>query len=217
MDVNQEASTHTTSRGSRETMTADRNRTGQRRRGLGRGAAVAAIAVYIALGVLLVEPGADQRQGPDTTAQATEIEARDHRPSAPDFRLKDLAGGDVKLSDYRGHVVLLNFWATWSAPCRAEMPSMQRLRQGRRGDDFEILALSLDSALPPVTRFARQDYLGFPVLLDPGSLVASRYGVTSLPVSLLIDRQGRIATRIDGALDWDGPDASNAVAALLSE
>ena len=198
-------------------MPADRGSGAQRRIGLRWGAAALAIAAYVAMGAYMAGCGAGEESIPDAHARPGVSGDRDRRQPAPDFLLPDLAGNEVRLSDYRGRVVLLNFWATWCAPCRIEIPSMQRLYQTMDGGDFELLAVSADGTSPPVARFVRQYDVGFPVLLDHGFAVASHFGVAVLPVSLLIDREGRVAYRIEGAREWDGPEAIAAIRGLISE
>ncbi|MDQ7082775.1 MAG: TlpA disulfide reductase family protein [Aquificota bacterium] len=110
---------------------------------------------------------------------------------APDFRLKDLSGKEVSLSDFRGKVVLVNFWATWCPPCKEEIPIFQRVYKKYRDKGFEILAISSDSSPDPVKKFVKEYGLGFIVLYDDGS-VAQKYGIQGLPTSFLINREGKI-------------------------
>lgn len=152
----------------------------------------------------------------DEAARATS-ETVTARPAAPDFELRDLRGRDVRLSSYRGKVVVLNFWATWCAPCRVEAPSLQRLYAARGGEDLEMLAVSLDNKRDLVERFVSQYQLRFPVLLDPDRTAARAYAVNSLPVTLLIDREGRVAARIDGAHEWDDDEWQKVISGLLAE
>jgi len=122
---------------------------------------------------------------------------------AEDFSLPDLSGKVVKLSDFRGKVVFLNFWATWCPPCRAEMPSMQNLYEKLKGKDFEMLAVSLDrpgkSAVKP---FIEERNYTFRVLLDSSGKVAARYGIVSIPTTYIINKEGKIVDKIIGARDW---------------
>jgi len=126
---------------------------------------------------------------------------------APDFRVKNLRGGATTLSEYRGRVVLINFWATWCEPCRTEMPSMEALYRSQLQHDFEILAVSIDtSGAPPVRLYIEQFGFTFPVLMDDHFQVNDLYQVRVVPTSILIDRRGRVAERIPGAKDWNNPD-----------
>ncbi|WP_457600901.1 peroxiredoxin family protein [Hydrogenivirga sp.] len=110
---------------------------------------------------------------------------------APDFTLKTIDGREVSLKDYRGKVVLINFWATWCPPCRNEMPLFVRVYKRHRDKGFEILAVSTDSSLDPVKKFVKEFRINFPVLYDDKNVV-SLYGIQGLPTSFLIDREGKI-------------------------
>ncbi len=137
---------------------------------------------------------------------------------APDFQLIDLQGNWQALPDYRGKVVLLNFWATWCGPCRVEMPSMERVYQDLKDDGFAILAVSSDPQGSIVTRpFVVSQGLTFPILHDSDYRVSGRYGVRTLPMSFLIDRNGALIERVFGARDWNSPEARELLHGLLRE
>jgi peroxiredoxin len=137
---------------------------------------------------------------------------------APDFILPDLDGTPIRLSDHRGKVVLLNFWATWCPPCRAEMPSMEKLYQAYRERGLAILAISNDlSGRSAVEPFVRERGLTFPILLNPEAGVFAQYGVRGLPTSYVLDRRGRIVSGEIGARDWSSGAARDAVERLLEE
>lgn len=122
---------------------------------------------------------------------------------APEFTYEALGGGTRSLSDYRGKVVLLNVWATWCNPCREEMPSMERLYQSMKGQPFEIVAVSIDvRGAVDVDPFAKQLGLTFPILLDHNKEVSDLYQTTGVPESFIIDKNGTVAERIIGPLDW---------------
>ncbi len=130
---------------------------------------------------------------------------------APDFSLPRLDGEIVRLSDFKGKVVFLNIWATWCAPCREEMPSMEKLYQEMKGQPFEILAVSIDIlGAQAVAPFMTQLNLSFPVLLDSQGTVSRLYGTTGVPESFIIDRNGIIAAKIIGGRNWVSPDAVKA-------
>jgi len=142
-----------------------------------------------------------------------------NRP-APDFRVLDLNTGDsVSLSEeYRGSVTLVNIWATWCIPCRAEMPSMQRLYDsvGHRG--FKIAAISIDEGSPEeVVAFARELGLTFDILHDRQGTVSQRYQTTGVPESFLLDRRGILVKRVIGAHDWSSPANRGTVERLLEQ
>jgi peroxiredoxin len=122
---------------------------------------------------------------------------------APNFTFPGLDGKKVSLADYKGKVVLLNIWATWCAPCVAEMPSMQKLYQELKHEDFELLAVSVDeSGAEAITPFMEKHKLSFPVLLDPRGDIKSLYQVTGIPESFLIDKDGIIVEKVIGPRDW---------------
>lgn len=136
--------------------------------------------------------------------------------TAPAFTLTTLEGGKVSLADYRGKVVFINFWATWCAPCREEMPSMQMLweRYGER--DFVLLAVNTDSSNhKTITRFVDKHKLTYPILLDHGEEVRDAYKVIGLPVTYLIGRDGTIAGRIIAARDWSSSESIALIEHLL--
>jgi len=136
--------------------------------------------------------------------------------AAADFSVPALAGPALRLSDFKGKVVLLNFWATWCPPCKEEMPSMERLYRRYKDKGFAILAISIDAGgAGPVGPFARKLGLTFPIGLDAKQAVASQYGVPALPASFLIDRAGNTAGVALGPRDWDTRDAHAVVEALL--
>lgn len=125
---------------------------------------------------------------------------------APEFALPDLEGNQRSLSDYRGRVILLNIWATWCPPCVDEMPSMQALYEALGSEGLEILAVSIDvNGSKAVAPFAEKYGLTFPLLLDPDSRVAAAYGTTGVPESFIIDREGRLARKVIGGVDWISP------------
>ncbi len=122
---------------------------------------------------------------------------------APDFELPALSGGSLRLSELRGRVVLLNFWATWCKPCEDEMPAMERLHRQLQGQGLALLAVSVDDAPEPVEAFRRRLGLSFPILLDPGQEVSRRFQTFRFPETLLIDREGSVVDRFVGPKDWD--------------
>lgn len=112
---------------------------------------------------------------------------------APDFTLTDLQGQSVSLSDYRGQVVLLNFWATWCGPCEAEMPTLEQRYQTLQGNGFVVLGVNADESEPEVTAFVRRLNLSFPVVLDPGNKINTLYRVRGYPTTIIIAPDGTVA------------------------
>jgi peroxiredoxin len=119
---------------------------------------------------------------------------------APEISLKDLQGHEVRLSDFRGKVVLLNFWATWCKPCKEEMPAMQTSYEKLRDKGFVVLAVNELEDTDKVAQHIRDHGHTFEVVMDRNNTVANRYGVVGLPVSFLIDAQGIVRERITGSL-----------------
>ncbi len=121
----------------------------------------------------------------------------------------DLAGNRVKLADFQGRVVLLNFWATWCAPCVREMPSLDRLQAALGGRGLRVVAVSIDRKGAEVIRpFAKRLGLAHMGLYhDPKGSLFRAFGVTGLPASFVIDRDGGIAGAYAGPAEWDGPEA----------
>ncbi len=110
------------------------------------------------------------------------------------------------MKDYRGKVVFLNIWATWCPTCREEMPSMEKLYQELKGEAFEILAVSVDkTGAKAVAPFMKAHKLSFPALLDPEGTIARPYGVTGVPESFIINKEGIIEKIVIGPIDWTEP------------
>jgi peroxiredoxin len=136
--------------------------------------------------------------------------------ATPALRLADAQGRNHRLSDYRGKVVLLNFWATWCEPCRDELPSIERLRATLAGKPFVVLAVQMGGSARTARDVAEELGLRFPLLLDRDSKVSEAWGVNLLPTSILIGRDGAIAFRHAGELDWSSPASRRKVEALLA-
>ncbi len=150
----------------------------------------------------------------DPFSQLDLLRAKAPEP-APEFSVPDLTGRPLRLSGFRGQLVLLNFWATWCPPCRQEMPAMERLYQRYRDRGFTIVAVSIDTNTAAVAPFVAQYRLTFPIGLDPTSTVAEAYRARALPTTVLIDRGGHFVALALGAREWDGPAAHALIEALL--
>jgi thiol-disulfide isomerase/thioredoxin len=143
-----------------------------------------------------------------------EIEPK-HFP-APAFTLQDEAGHARSLADYRGKVVLLNFWATWCPPCRAEIPSMTQLAEELGNEpNFALVALSVDDNWATVKGFFRGQAPGFQLLLDKGGHVSEAYGTTMYPESYVIDPSGKVIAKFTGPRDWTDPAAESYFRSLV--
>jgi peroxiredoxin len=120
---------------------------------------------------------------------------------APDFELVDLDDSAVALADFRGQVVLLNFWAVWCTYCRAEFPVLQAFYERHQNDGFVVLAINIQERKELVAEYVGETGLTFPVLLDRRGEVTARYRVRGLPTSFLVDREGRILEKHIGPVD----------------
>ncbi len=135
---------------------------------------------------------------------------------APAFTLPDINGKKVSLSDFKDKVVLLNFWATWCGPCKAEMPSLNNLSTTFKNEGFVVLAISIDPSDKPVRSFVLEKGITFPVLMDPDKEVYfDLYAIFALPTSFLIDRNGIIVEKIMGDREWDSPEMKDKVLRVL--
>ena len=134
---------------------------------------------------------------------------------APDFVAKNLKGQRVKLSDFKGKVVLLNFWATWCGACIEEMASMQNLYSALRADGVEVVAISIDRWNEDrIQEYVNDKNLTFPVLLDQDQKIRKQYHVMGLPTSYLIDGEGKIRGYASGARTWDSADSRSLLLSL---
>jgi len=163
------------------------------------------LLVILALGLLLM-PG----------TYAAGFEARAATP-APILNARDLDGAPRSLADYRGKVVLLNFWASWCPPCLREMPSMERLRLKMAGRPLEIVALASAEGPNDVKPFLSKMKLGFPILLDADGSNTKRWKVFALPTSFLLDAKGRVRYVLTGPVEWDEGEALRIIESMLAE
>jgi thiol-disulfide isomerase/thioredoxin len=168
----------------------------------------AVIALCLATLATLAVPAAD----------AAELRPWSGPAAAPALALRDLDGREHRLADYKGKVVVINFWATWCEPCREEMPSLQRLADAMAGKAFVLLAVDMAEGEPRVRDFLRQmpgTPLRFPLLLDRDGAVARAWKVKLLPTTLIIDPAQRIRLVAHGDLAWDAPAVKSTIEKLL--
>ena len=160
----------------------------------GRITAVLAVACLICLAVACTGSGGPRLPGSVAL----------NRP-APEFEVQDRAGQVHRLSDFRGKVVLINFWATWCPPCLEEMPSMESLRKQMDETRLQIMALSVDGSWEPVDTFLQQNAFGFGIYSDFEQKVAELYGTHMVPETYIVDKQGVILCKVTGDRDWMEP------------
>ena len=149
-------------------------------------------------------------------AGAAGFETRAALP-APELKAHDLEGVPKTLADYRGKVVLLNFWATWCPPCQREMPSLERLRTRMAGRPLEIVAISSAETPDEVNAYLSKMKLGFPVLLDTDSSNTRRWKVFALPTTFVLDAAGRVRHVLTGPAEWDEGEALAVAESMLAE
>jgi thiol-disulfide isomerase/thioredoxin len=177
--------------------------------------------VAAALVILLATPGTGTpaesgSDMPDRTRLGEFVPAS--QPfSAPAISLVDSAGQTVELSDLRGKLVLVNLWATWCEPCLREMPSLERL-QSRLGERIAVLAVSEDRGGNKTVEpfIAKLGLKSVKIYIDPKSEVGHAFGARGLPTSFLIDREGKVLGRVEGAAEWDSPKILGVLEPLLA-
>jgi len=152
-------------------------------------------------------------------ALALPAAAQELKPSpptpAPSLELVDLQGTRHRLADYRGKVVLVNFWATWCVPCREEMPSIERLRASLEGRPFAVLAVNLAEPEARIHKFLEAVPLRFPVLLDRDAKAARAWQAKLLPATYIVGPDGAIRYRHLGELDWSKPEVRRVIVGLM--
>ena len=149
---------------------------------------VFAAGLSLAMALLITNPG--------TSAASSALKGPKDRKAAPEFTLKDSQGVVVKLSDYTGKVVLLNFWATWCGPCKVEIPWFIEFESKFKSSGFAVLGVSMDDdGWKSVRPYLGRMHMSYRVMIGDDALVARYGGIESLPETLLIDREGRVAAK----------------------
>ncbi len=160
-------------------------------------------SLWLAMAVALAAENTDQTLTP--------VEGR---PPAPELDLLDLEGVRHRMGNYRGRVVIVNFWATWCPPCREEMPSMQRAYEKLREEGMEMLAVNIGEDEDTIFAFTADYPVEFPLLMDVDSTTIQSWPVKALPTTFVVDPQGRLAYRAIGGRAWDDPDLLSMVRGL---
>lgn len=167
-----------------------------------------AIVALAALGFTLVDVIGSRDSGfisqSDMSSESTGLNVAPVQGSvAPDFTLMNLDGGELQLSDFRGHPVLINLWATWCGPCRLEMPAIQDRFESYEEDGFVVLAVDFDEPVSAVEDFRDELGLTFQILLDPGANVQKLYRNRNYPTSFFVDEAGVIQVHHIGVMTED--------------
>lgn len=136
-----------------------------------------------------------------------EVQAPEMGKPLPEFALPDLKGQTIRLSDFRGKVVVLNFWASWCPPCIAEMPSLERLHRALADKGLQVLAISVDDNLDDVVQFKEHYQLTFPILHDKARKASEALLTFKYPETYVVDREGNLAWKVIGPIDWVSPEA----------
>jgi len=139
--------------------------------------------------------------------------------TAPNFSLPDLQGKTQRLTDYRGKVVFLNFWATWCKPCKEEMPSMQVLWDNLKNQDFMMLAVSMDrvTTTKDIPSFVETLKLSFPILTDSWGQTDKRYKLMGVPETYIIDQNGVLREKVIGPRDWTRRESIETIVQMLQK
>jgi thiol-disulfide isomerase/thioredoxin len=135
----------------------------------------------------------------------------------PSFRFEDAAGAEKTLADWKGKVVLLNLWATWCAPCRKEMPALDRLQKELGGDNFEVVAISVDRQGAPASKkfLDETKSVNLKLYVESSSRSVGTLKAAGLPTTILVDKEGREIGRLAGPAEWDSADAKRLIQAAL--
>jgi thiol-disulfide isomerase/thioredoxin len=148
---------------------------------------------------------------------AMKVKVPEQSLPAPEFSLSTLDQQPIKLSDYKGKVVVLNFWATYCIPCRIEMPSLEKLSQKYKGNDVSVVAISLDEGKEKAIKMlVNKMNLSFPIALE-GQASGDDYKVSVLPVTYIIGKDGLLLGRVVGDRDWAGEEADELMKAVLAD
>ena len=174
---------------------------------------ISKLVVHTAAGLMLLVAGACSEQV--VSGKGSNIKPVAERNAAPEFSLKDRDGRTVSLSDYKGQVVLLNFWATWCSPCAIEIPWFKQFENQHKDKGFAVLGVSMDmGGWEDVNPYLDRVKVNYRILLGDDDIAMSYGGVEALPTSFLIDREGRIAAVHVGLVSKS--DYENDINALLS-
>ena len=133
------------------------------------------------------------------------------------FTVESAKGGSMSLSQAKGKIVLLNFWATWCPPCRAEMPSIQALWEKRKDKAFTIIAVSVGEQKDTVTKFIAQNKYSYPIFLDPTGQLGSAFNASSIPTTYILDKEGKVIAGTQGGREYDSAEVLAAFDELMAK
>ena len=174
------------------------------------------IFLLLSCGLLLLAGCSEQEDKPQATT-APKAPAASQTQAAPEISLPDMDGNQVSLSDLKGKVVILNFWATWCPPCKEEMPSMEQLYRKFKDQGLVILAVNVEEdGHQAVKSFLQRTPYSFPILLDAKAEAQNTYKVFKFPETFIIDRNGNVVEKVIGAIDWTSPKALKFINFLLN-
>lgn len=160
--------------------------------------------------VLLMMTGCSKQESAPAIAEVSE-----NKP-APEITVNSLKNMPLKLSGMKGKVVLLNFWATWCPPCRDEIPSMMKLNSAMAGKPFELVAVSIDEGgVPEIEAFFKTSGYSLPTYTDPGGAAQKVYGITGVPETFIINKNGILVKKVIGPLAWDSPETISFLEGLM--
>jgi len=160
------------------------------------------LALTATLGVVLSSLPASAQSG-----NALLLESPNHAVEALDFTTTTPEGEEVKLSDFEGQVVFLNFWATWCTPCLQEMPAMDGLQAKLQDEPFQVLAVNMQESAERIQQWRKKFDFSFPIIMDNEGEIGRTYGVDRIPTTYIIDRRGNVVSRALGPREWDGEEA----------
>jgi thiol-disulfide isomerase/thioredoxin len=191
---------------------------GNRKDLMRRRIAAALVAALVSVAAAPAAVAAGPTSSLVTGAMAAFVVSKEPRP-LPELAFKDDKGNPLSMADWRGRVVLFNLWATWCAPCRAEMPSLNALQQKLGGDDFEVLAISVDrKGVEASGQFLSvTGAKDLKLYVDESFKVARDLKAPGLPVSILVDRQGREVGRVTGPAEWDSDEAVALIRSVIED
>lgn len=172
-------------------------------------AAIGFILIFASLSIMAQENASGRQH-----SYRTDLDVVINQPLASDFELPDRSGNRHHLSDYKGRVVVVNFWSTWCIPCRIEMPALERAWKRVESSGVVLLAIAMQDDLSSVNKFLDQSPVSFPVLLDHDGEVAEAWKVIGIPVTYILDGSGRIVYKATGIREWDSDPIIDMIKAL---